>query len=64
MREKPGTAYCDRTQNRVRERAKHIYVESFMKREVAMTGEPIERLHVNTTEHKHACSEQYLAYKI
>lgn len=60
MGKKPGTTYRKRTQNRVRE---HIYVESFMKREVAMTGEAIKkRLHVSTTKLKYAWSEQYLAH--
>lgn len=59
MGEKPWTTYWDRTQNRVRE---HIYVESFMKREVAITGEAMERVHVNTTKLKHGWSEQYLAH--
>ena len=63
-RQKPGTAYSERTQNRVREEAMHIYVESFTKTKVAITGEPIETLHVNTTELKHAGFEQYPTHKI
>lgn len=56
MRKKPGTAYCGGIQNMVSEGAKHINVTSFVKREVALTGEPIERLDVDTTELKHAHS--------
>lgn len=58
MGKKPWTAYGVRTQNRVRE---HIYVKSFMEREVAMSGEAIKRLHVNTTTIKYGWSEQYMA---
>lgn len=47
MGKKPWTTYGERRQNRARE---YIYVESFMKREVAMTEEAIKRLRVNTTK--------------
>lgn len=59
MGKNPWTTHRDRTQNRVRE---HIYVESSMKREVAMNGEAIKRLHGNRTKLKHGWSEQYLAH--